>query len=57
MDMDHTTLKEMGVTKIGDRVRIGAQAKQFRNAVYRRTSKRNMNRVGPTQAALVASHN
>ncbi|GAB7349206.1 hypothetical protein MBLNU459_g8132t1 [Dothideomycetes sp. NU459] len=45
MDMDHATLKEMGVTKIGDRVRIGSQAKQFRNAVYRRTSKRNINRA------------
>lgn len=48
MDMDQSTLKEMGVTKIGDRVRIGAQAKQFRNVVYRRTSKRTTNRVSFT---------
>ncbi|KAG9542290.1 hypothetical protein KCU77_g21982, partial [Aureobasidium melanogenum] len=30
MDMDPATLKEMGVNKIGDRVRIGSQAKLFR---------------------------
>ena len=46
MDMDQSTLKEMGGKKIGDRVRIGTQAKVFRNNVYKRTSKRNINRVG-----------
>ncbi|KAK6002320.1 hypothetical protein QM012_001958 [Aureobasidium pullulans] len=45
MDMDPATLKEMGVNKIGDRVRIGSQAKLFRTTVYRKTSKRNMNRL------------
>lgn len=45
MDMDQRTLKEMGVKKVGDRVRIGNQAKVFRNNVYKRTSKRNINRV------------
>lgn len=45
MDMDQATLKEMGVKKVGDRVRIGTQAKVFRNNVYKRTSKRNINRV------------
>lgn len=45
MDIDQATLKEMGIKKIGDRVRIGTQAKVFRNNVYRRTSKRNTNRV------------
>ncbi|KAL1305217.1 hypothetical protein AAFC00_002135 [Neodothiora populina] len=44
MDMDHATLKEMGVNKVGDRVRIGAQVKQFRNSMYRGTSKRSVNR-------------
>jgi mitogen-activated protein kinase kinase kinase len=44
MEMDQATLKEMGVNKVGDRVRIGAQAKQFRNNIYRRTSKRTVNR-------------
>ncbi|KAF2162384.1 hypothetical protein M409DRAFT_27392 [Zasmidium cellare ATCC 36951] len=44
MDMDQATLKEMGVKKVGDRVRIGTQAKVFRNNVYKRTSKRNINR-------------
>lgn len=46
MDIDQATLKEMGIKKIGDRVRIGTQAKVFRNNVYRQTSKRNINRVG-----------
>ena len=44
MEMDQATLKEMGVNKIGDRVRIFAQAKQFRNSIFRRTSKRSLNR-------------
>ena len=46
MDMDHVMLKEMGVKRIGDRVRIGAQVKLLRTHIYRRTSKRNINRVG-----------
>ena len=46
MEMDQTMLKEMGVRKIGDRIRIGAQAKLFRNNVYKRMSKRVINRVG-----------
>lgn len=45
MDMDQATLKEMGIMKIGDRVRIANGAKLFRNSVYKRTSKRNLNRV------------
>ena len=45
MDMDQAMLKEMGIKKIGDRVRIGAQAKVFRNNVYKRASKRSINRV------------
>lgn len=44
MDLDQATLKEMGIKKIGDRVRINAHAKLFRSNVYKRTSKRNMNR-------------
>ncbi|KAF2724003.1 Pkinase-domain-containing protein [Polychaeton citri CBS 116435] len=44
MDIDQATLKEMGVKKIGDRVRIGSQAKVFRSSVYKRTSKRSSNR-------------
>lgn len=45
MDMDQATLKEIGVKKIGDRVRMAAQAKQFRHSAFRRTSKRVDNRV------------
>ncbi|KAJ9649275.1 ATP binding [Coniosporium apollinis] len=44
MEMDQSDLKDMGVKKIGDRVRIGTQAKLFRNREYKRTSKRNTNR-------------
>ena len=43
MDIDQTVLKEMGVKKVGDRVRIGSQAKLFRHKEYRR--KRNSHRV------------
>jgi mitogen-activated protein kinase kinase kinase len=45
MDMDQQMLKEMGIKKIGDRVRIGAQAKVFRNNVYKKASKKSINRV------------
>ncbi|KAL9083296.1 MAG: hypothetical protein Q9159_005859 [Coniocarpon cinnabarinum] len=36
MDIDQSVLKEMGVQKVGDRVRIGAQAKLFRKNEYQR---------------------
>lgn len=45
MDLDQATLKEMGIKKIGDRVRINTHAKTFRSNVYKRTSKRVVNRV------------
>lgn len=44
MEMDQTHLKDMGIKKIGDRVRIGTQAKLFRNREYKRASKRSSNR-------------
>lgn len=44
MEMDQTHLKEMGIRKIGDRVRIGSQAKLFRNREYKKASKKNLNR-------------
>ena len=53
MDMDQATLKEMGIKKVGDRVRIGAQAKVFRNNVYKRSSKRSINRVGAMRPSEV----
>ena len=52
MDIDSATLKEMGINKLGDRVRIGAQAKVFRNSVYKRTSKRNFNRVSSATSTV-----
>ena len=45
VDIDTATLKEMGINKLGDRVRIGSAAKVFRNAIYKKTSKRSFNRV------------
>lgn len=43
LDLDQAMLKEMGVKKIGDRIRIAGQIKQFRMQEYRR--KRPTNRV------------
>ncbi|KAF1820894.1 Pkinase-domain-containing protein [Dissoconium aciculare CBS 342.82] len=34
LEMDQAILKEMGIKKIGDRVRISSHAKRFRNASY-----------------------
>jgi mitogen-activated protein kinase kinase kinase len=45
MEIDQTHLKDMGIKKIGDRVRIGSQAKNLRNREYRKASKRTLNRV------------
>ncbi|KAF2760479.1 protein kinase byr2 [Pseudovirgaria hyperparasitica] len=44
MEMDQASLKDMGIRKIGDRVRIGSQAKLFRNREYKKASKKNLNR-------------
>jgi hypothetical protein len=45
MEMDQTHLKDMGIKKVGDRVRIGSQAKQLRNKEYKKASRRVSNRV------------
>jgi mitogen-activated protein kinase kinase kinase len=45
MEIDQSHLKEMGIKKIGDRVRIGSQVKLFRSREWRRSSKRSNNRV------------
>src|SRR2546423_3942382 len=45
MEMDQPALKEMGIKKIGDRVRIGSQAKLFRNREYSKSSRGTKNRV------------
>ncbi|QIW97769.1 hypothetical protein AMS68_003287 [Peltaster fructicola] len=44
MDMDQNMLKEIGVKKIGDRVRLGTQVKVLRSNIYKRGSKRSHNR-------------
>ncbi len=43
MDIDQSALKEMGIKRVGDRVRIGSQAKLFRHKEHQR--KRISNRV------------
>jgi mitogen-activated protein kinase kinase kinase len=45
MEMDQVHLKDMGIKKVGDRVRIGSQAKQLRNKEFKKASKRVSNRV------------
>lgn len=45
MEMDQSHLKDMGIKKVGDRVRIGSQAKQLRNKEFKKASKRVSNRV------------
>lgn len=45
MEMDQTHLRDMGIKKVGDRVRIGSQAKQLRNKEYKKASRRTSNRV------------
>jgi hypothetical protein len=45
MELDQTHLKDMGIKKVGDRVRINSQAKQLRNKEYKKASRRTSNRV------------
>lgn len=45
MELDVPALKELGVTKVGDRIRISNQAKSMRTKEYKRISKRVTNRV------------
>ncbi|KAF2428754.1 Pkinase-domain-containing protein [Tothia fuscella] len=39
MDLDRSDLREIGVTKVGDQIRIASQAKNFRTKEFRRVSK------------------
>jgi len=52
MEMDQTHLKDMGIKKVGDRVRIGSQAKQLRNKEYKKASRRTSNRVSGLRTIL-----
>jgi hypothetical protein len=45
MEMDQSHLRDMGIKKVGDRVRIGSQAKQLRNKEYKKASRRVSNRA------------
>jgi hypothetical protein len=53
MELDRAYLKEMGVAKLGDQIRIAAQAKNFRTREYKRVSKRVSNRVCDMSTLLV----
>lgn len=55
MEMDQTHLKDMGIKKVGDRVRIGSQAKQLRNKEYKKASRRVTNRVSNSRTTLATS--
>lgn len=45
MELDAPALKELGIGKVGDRIRIATQTKNFRTKEYKRISKRITNRV------------
>lgn len=50
LEMEAATLKDMGIKKIGDRVRIGTHAKVFRQSIYKRASRRAQNRVSKEES-------
>lgn len=45
MELDRSHLRDMGIKKVGDQIRIASQAKKFRDKEYQRVSKRHSNRV------------
>jgi hypothetical protein len=55
MEMDQIHLKDMGIKKVGDRVRIGSQAKQLRNKEFKKASKRLSNRVRSRRSSVCSN--
>ena len=45
MELDRSHLRDMGIKKVGDQIRIASQVKKFRDKETHRMSKRNTNRV------------
>jgi mitogen-activated protein kinase kinase kinase len=45
MELDRNTLRELGIKKVGDQIRISSQAKKFRDMEFRKASKAVKNRV------------
>jgi mitogen-activated protein kinase kinase kinase len=45
MELDRPTLRELGIKKVGDQIRISAQAKRFRDAQFKKSSVATKNRV------------
>lgn len=45
MELDRNTLRDLGIKKVGDQIRISSQAKRFRDAEVKKTSKAVKNRV------------
>lgn len=48
MEMETTALKDIGIKKVGDRVRISTQIKIFRNKEYSKSTRKLSNRVSLT---------
>jgi mitogen-activated protein kinase kinase kinase len=46
MELDRPALRELGVKKVGDQIRIANQTKQFRSTEYKKGSIVTRNRVG-----------
>jgi mitogen-activated protein kinase kinase kinase len=46
MELDRNALRELGVRKVGDQIRIANQTKAFRSSQYKRGSIAKKNRVG-----------
>lgn len=53
LEMDQTHLRDMGIKKVGDRVRIGSQAKQLRNKEFKKAGSR---RVSNRQSLASLEH-
>ena len=51
MEMDRSHLRDMGIKKVGDQIRIASQAKKFRTVEYQRFSKKQTNRVSGSVTA------
>lgn len=52
MELDRNTLRELGIKKVGDQIRISSQAKRFRDLESRKTSKAIKNRVSSFRIIL-----
>jgi mitogen-activated protein kinase kinase kinase len=56
MELDRNSLRDMGVRKVGDQIRIATQAKAFRSQVYKRASMAVRNMVSRRIRGMVWSN-